>query len=88
MLDFLEFLLRNLLPNMGERVKATKDDTIIANVNEIAVSLKSVPDIPSIKIKGRKTATKTKVVHIIAKVTLFDPLTDATKGVSPFSTLL
>ena len=88
MLDFLEFLLRNLLPNMGERVKATKDDTIIANVNEIAVSLKSVPDIPSIKIKGRKTATKTKVVDIIAKVTLFDPLTDATKGVSPFSTLL
>ena len=41
-----------------------------------------------IKIKGKKTATKTKVVEIIAKVTLFDPFTDATKGVSSFSTLL
>ena len=39
-------------------------------------------------IKGKKTATSTKVVEIIAKVTLFDPLTEATKGVSPFSTLL
>jgi len=73
---------------MGERVKATKEDTIIAKVKEIAVSLKSVPDNPSIKIKGKKTATRTNVVEIIAKVTLFDPLTEATKGVSPFSTLL
>ena len=48
----------------------------------------SVNLIPSMNIKGKKTATKTKVVEIIAKVTLLDPLTDATKGVSPFSTLL
>ena len=82
------FLLRNLLPSIGERVSATKEDTTIANVKEIAVSLNSVPDIPSIKIRGRKTATKTNVVETIAKVTLFDPLTEATKGVSPFSTLL
>ena len=73
---------------MGERVKATKEDTTIANVKEIAVSLNSVPDIPSMNINGKKTATRTKVVEIIAKVTLLDPLTEATKGVSPFSTLL
>ena len=60
----------------------------MAKVKEIAVSLNKVPDIPFIKIKGKKTATKTSVVEMIAKVTLFDPLTDATKGDSPFSTLL
>ena len=63
------------------------DDTTIAKVKEIAVSLNKVPDIPSIKINGKKTATKTKVVEIIAKVILFEPLKEATKGVSPFSTL-
>ena len=82
------FLLRNLLPSIGDKVNATNEDTIIAKVKEIAVSLKRVPDIPFIKIKGKKTATRTRVVEIIAKVTLFDPLTEATKGVSPFSTLL
>ena len=87
-MDFFAVLLRNLLPSIGERVRATKEDTTIAKVKEIAVSLNNVPDIPSIKIKGRKTATKTSVVEIIAKVTLFDPLIEATKGVSPFSTLL
>tara|TARA_Y100000590_G_C14941437_1_gene721404 strand:+ start:334 stop:543 length:210 start_codon:yes stop_codon:yes gene_type:complete len=69
-------------------VRATKEDTTMAKVKEIAVSLNNVPDIPFIKIKGRKTAIKTKVVEMIAKVTLFDPLTEATRGVSPFSTLL
>ncbi len=69
-------------------MRATKEDTTIAKVREIAVSLNKVPDIPSINIRGKKTATKTSVVEIIAKVTLFDPLTEATKGVSPFSTLL
>ena len=60
----------------------------MAKVKEIAVSLNNVPDIPLIKIKGKKTAIKTSVVETIAKVTLFDPLTEATKGLSPFSTLL
>ena len=69
-------------------MRATKDDTTMAKVKEIAVSLNNVPDIPSINIRGKKTATKTKVVEMIAKVTLFDPLTEATRGVSPFSTLL
>ena len=69
-------------------MRATKEDTTIAKVKEIAVSLNKVPDIPSIKIKGKKTAIRTNVVEIIAKVTLFDPLTEAIKGVSPFSTLL
>ena len=87
-LVFFVFLLRNLLPSIGERVRATKEDITIAKVKAIAVSLNKVPDIPSIKIRGKKTATKTSVVEMIAKVTLFDPLTEATRGVSPFSTLL
>ena len=69
-------------------MRATKEDTTMAKVKAIAVSLNRVPDIPSIKIRGKKTATKTSVVEMIAKVTLFDPLTEATRGVSPFSTLL
>tara|TARA_Y100000746_G_C15031136_1_gene255407 strand:+ start:257 stop:499 length:243 start_codon:yes stop_codon:yes gene_type:complete len=80
-------LFKNLLPSIGDRVRATKEDTTIAKVREIAVSLNRVPDIPSINIKGKKTATRTKVVEIIANVILFDPLKEATNGVSPFSTL-
>ena len=66
-------MLRNLLPSIGERVSATKEETTIAKVKEIAVSLNNVPDIPLINIKGKKTAIKTSVVEIIAKVTLFEP---------------
>ena len=84
---FFGFLFKNLLPSIGERVKATKEETTIAKVKEIAVSLNSVPDIPSIKIKGKKTATRTNVVEMIAKVILLEPLKAETKGVSPFSTL-
>ena len=40
----------------------------------MAVSLNNVPAIPSIKIKGRKTATKINVVAIMAKLICFDPL--------------
>ena len=39
-------------------------------------------------IRGKNTATKIKVVAIIAKVICFDPLNAATKGVSPCSILL
>ena len=63
-----------MLASIGESVRATKEDTIIAKVREIAVSLNNVPEIPSINIRGKKTATKTNVVEIIAKVTLFDPV--------------
>tara|TARA_Y100000758_G_scaffold284990_1_gene234796 strand:+ start:548 stop:727 length:180 start_codon:yes stop_codon:yes gene_type:complete len=59
---------------MGDKVSATKDETTIAKDSAIAVSLNKVPDIPSMKIKGRKTATKIKVVAIIANVICFDPL--------------
>ena len=77
MLNFLtkklifSFLFKNLLPSIGDRVNATKDDTIIENDNAIAVSLNNVPDIPLIKISGKKTAIKIKVVAIIAKVICF-----------------
>ena len=87
--EFVFFLLsKNLLPNIGDNVNATKDDTTIAKVSAIAVSLNKVPAIPSINIRGKNTATKIKVVAIIAKVICFDPLNAATKGVSPCSILL
>ena len=82
------FLFKNLLPSIGERVRATKDETIIENVKAIAVSLNNVPEIPSIKINGKKTAIKTKVVAMIANVICLEPLYAATNGVSPFSILL
>ena len=62
------FLSKNLLPSIGDRVRATNDETTIAKDNAIAVSLNKVPAIPSIKISGKKTASKINVVAIIAKV--------------------
>ena len=85
---FFTFLFKNLLASIGERVKATKEDTIIANDSVIAVSLNKVPAIPSIKISGKKTAIKIKVVAMIANVICLEPLYAATNGVSPFSILL
>ena len=52
------FLLRNLLASIGDKVSATKEEITIENDNAIAVSLNSVPEIPSMKINGRKTAIK------------------------------
>ena len=60
----------------------------MAKDNAIAVSLNKVPAIPSIKISGKKTATKINVVAMIAKVICFEPLYAATKGVSQFYILL
>ena len=40
---------------------------------EIAVSLNKVPEIPSTKISGRKTATKINVVAIIANEICLEP---------------
>ena len=82
------FLFKNLLPSIGESVNATNDETTIEKDKAIAVSLNKVPDIPLIKINGMKTASKIKVVAIIAKVICLDPLYAATNGVSPFSILV
>ena len=71
---FFGFLSKNLLPSIGDKVSATKDETTIAKDNAIAVSLNNVPAIPSIKINGRKTATKINVVAIIANVICLEPL--------------
>ena len=79
---------KNLLPSIGDSVSATNEDTITEKDSAIAVSLNNVPAIPSIKIKGRKTATKINVVAMIAKLICLEPLYAATKGLSPFSTLL
>ena len=69
-----DFLFKNLLPNIGDKVRATKEETIIAKDKAIAVSLNKVPAIPSMKISGRNTATKIKVVAIIANVICLEPL--------------
>ena len=50
------FFVKNLLANIGDKVKATKDETTIEKDNAIAVSLNKVPEIPSININGKKTA--------------------------------
>ena len=63
-----------MLPSIGERVRATNDETTIAKDKVIAVSLNKVPAIPSIKINGKKTATKINVVAMIAKVICLEPL--------------
>ena len=84
----LSFLFKNLLPSIGDKVNATKDDTTIEKDNAIAVSLNNVPEIPFIKINGKNTATKINVVAIIAKVICLEPLYAATNGVSPFSILV
>ena len=68
------FFWRNLLASIGDNVRATNDETTIENDKAIAVSLNKVPEIPSIKISGKKTATKINVVAIIAKEICLDPL--------------
>jgi hypothetical protein len=62
-----------LLDNIGDSVRATNDDTTIEKDSAISVSLNNVPAIPSININGRKTATRIKVVAIIAKLICLDP---------------
>lgn len=49
-------LIKNLLANIGDSVSATNDDTTIETDNAIAVSLNSVPAIPSININGIKNS--------------------------------
>ena len=78
-------MFRNLLPNIGDKVSATKDDTTIEKDKAIAVSLNKVPAIPSMKINGINTAISIKVVAIIAKVICLEPLCAATRGLSPVS---
>ena len=68
------FLFKNLLPSIGDNVNATKEDTTIEKDKAIAVSLNKVPDIPFIKIKGKNTAIRIKVVAIIANVICLEPL--------------
>ena len=67
-------MFKNLLPSIGDKVKATKEETTIEKDSAIAVSLNKVPEIPSIKINGKKTAIKINVVAMIAKVICFEPL--------------
>ena len=71
---FFVFLFKNLLPNIGDKLRATKEETTIAKDKPIAVTLNKVPANPSIKISGKKTAIKINVVAIIAKVICLDPL--------------
>ena len=53
---------------------ATKEETTIEKDNAIAVSLNNVPEIPSININGKKTATRISVVATIAKEICLEPL--------------
>ena len=51
------FFRRNLLASIGDNVRATNDETTIEKDKAIAVSLNKVPEIPSIKIKGKEFPT-------------------------------
>ena len=53
----------------------------------IAISLNRVPLIPPINKSGAKVANNIMLVDKIAKMTFFDPLAAAARGVSPCSTL-
>ena len=70
----MHIFLRNLLPSIGLKERATKLEIITAEASVIAVCVNKTPVIPFIKIKGVNTATKTTVVAIIAKDTCFAPL--------------
>ena len=70
----LDFFFKNLLASIGDKVKATNEETTIEKDKAIAVYLNKVPDIPLININGIKTASKIKVAAIIAKVICFEPL--------------
>ena len=69
---------KTLLAIIGLKDNATKLDMITAKLKVTAVSAYNTPAKPSIKIKGINTATRTKVVAIIAKDTCRDPLYAAT----------
>ena len=71
---FEVFLFKNLLASIGDKVRATNDETTIENDNAIAVSLNNVPEIPSMNISGKNTATKINVVAMIANEICLDPL--------------
>ena len=60
---FFDFFFKNLLASIGDKVKATNDETTIEKDKAIAVSLNKVPDIPLIKINGIKTAIKLKLLQ-------------------------
>ena len=67
-------MFKNLLASIGDKVRATNDETTIENDNAIAVSLNNVPEIPSMNISGKNTATKINVVAMIANEICLDPL--------------
>ena len=67
-------MYKNLLASIGDKVNATKEETTIEKDNAIAVSLNNVPEIPSMNINGKKTATKISVVATIAKEICLEPL--------------
>ena len=64
----------NQICNICNSKSDTKEDITIENERAIAVSLKSLPEIPSINIKGKNTATSINVVAIIANVICLEPL--------------
>ena len=72
-LDFV-LLSKNLLPSIGDNVNATNEETTMAKERAIAVSLNYLPAIHSIYLRGKNTATKIRVVAIIANVICLEPL--------------
>jgi len=51
----LDSFFKNLLASIGDKVKATNEDTTIEKDKAIAVSLNKVPNTTLIKMNGIKT---------------------------------
>ena len=68
------FYIKIYLQALEIKLMQQKMIQLLKMIMLIAVSLNKVPEIPSIKINGRKTATKIKVVAIIANEICLDPL--------------
>ena len=84
-LDFDFFLLSNFEPSIGAIERAVKVLMTIAIESVIAISLNNVPLIPPINNNGANVANRIILVEIIAKITFFEPVAAALRGVSPCS---
>ena len=72
---------------MGVIVKLTNSDTAIENAMVMPKLARKRPGTPAMKAMGRKTAISDSVVDMTAMPISRVPLTAATIGVSPFSSM-
>ena len=77
--------LSNLEHIMGDKVRATKPDTITEPAKTKANSANKRPVRPGVKARGANTAAKVKVMDTTAKAISLEPTMAPWKGVMPSS---